>query len=452
MKIEYVTHASLRLLGAKSLLIDPFYFFDNAIASWMCHYPPRRIDAHALGPLDFVFSSHIHADHCHPLTLARLKPQIGRVLLPAERPALQARYAQLGFEDITLLENGQTRRLADDFAVTCFWSDPVDSVLVIESGGTVVVHQNDTRLDDSVIKQIGDRFQIDYAFLCYTMAQDLFPLLLNRPEEELHSLVRDREEAHLAYNVRCVEAWRPRVVVPYSMTMTYFDPMQQHLNGHGRFVPAEFCDRIKARRPEQSTFVIHPGDVIDTATQQLHPADGPYRWGTTLSEYLANIATYVRDAGPGLPRFVAGDASMTAPRLVTLLRERLLHKAIPSFCAGREVALHIVGDGDASADAISINFDARSVDVGPRRGPALLEFTLPASVGDAFLSGSYDPFEILFSLRVKCRYNGAPLSAREESNLLIIMFVTLLAPEAMDLSEDDLLGISWVMTKATRSH
>ncbi|MBL8950202.1 MAG: hypothetical protein JNK82_05460 [Myxococcaceae bacterium] len=38
MQIEYVTHASLKLTGRKTLLLDPFYFFDPTAAEWMCHY------------------------------------------------------------------------------------------------------------------------------------------------------------------------------------------------------------------------------------------------------------------------------------------------------------------------------------------------------------------------------------------------------------------------------
>ncbi len=426
MDIEYVTHASLRLAGQKTLLLDPFYFLDDTFASWVCHYPPRDIDPAELGSVDYVFSSHLHSDHSHPRTLARLKAQIRRVVLPAERPALVQRYRTLGFEDITLLDNGKTVRLDDDLEVTCLWSDPVDSVLVIRSGDVVVMHQNDCHLSDELVRHIGQRFRIDYAFLCYTMAQDLYPLLLERPASELEELTRHREEAHFLYNLRCVDAWEPRVVVPYSMTMTYFDPAQQHLNGYGRLVPAEFCERVRRLRPDVRAVVAHPGDIIDAATGDLREARGPHRWGANLGEYLANIDAYVRAAGSPLPSFDAGVAAATAPRFRAFLQDRLDHQPLVlALSPGREFAFHVVGAG-GDRETFGVDLDTRRVTTGERLAPAFLEFTLPARIAELLIAGEVDPFEILFSYRVKCRYSGRRLAAQEESNLIVLLFVALL--------------------------
>jgi L-ascorbate metabolism protein UlaG (beta-lactamase superfamily) len=346
MEIEYVTHASLLLRGrAVNLLTDPFYFLDDFLRPIMCLFPPRTLTDSTFTDLHYVFSSHIHPDHSHPHTLLRLRNQIGTVLLPGDRPTLEQRYRALGFSKIIVLRNGVSTPLAGDIRVTCFWDSPVDSVLIIESDGIVVLHQNDCCLAAGTLEQIEQRFRIDYAFMNYTWSQNLYPLLLPRPDAELERLSAEKESGFLTYQTKVVDILRPKVVVPYSMTMTYFQPDQLHLNGYGRMTPPVFGRELRKARPQQRVLVVQPGDIINTATGAVVASSGGSSWGSDVDEFLANIAAYARRHANELPGFQNGDPAASKDALI---RHFEAHRSVPYVEFLRNQSVHLCVVGDAS--------------------------------------------------------------------------------------------------------
>src|SRR5215813_2329443 len=209
LEIEYVTHASLLLRTPEiKLLTDPFYFpeLDPILAPSVRNFPPRAIDPEAWGPLDFVFSSHEHHDHCHPETLARLKGKVRTVLIPAERPVLAARYRDLGYRDIRVLENRRRVALPGGLEVTCIWDDPVDSMLLIRLGGKTILHANDCLAEPRTYTEIARRGAVDYAFVCSTSIQQLFPLLLPLGEAELDAVATAREDEFFEGQIPRIDA------------------------------------------------------------------------------------------------------------------------------------------------------------------------------------------------------------------------------------------------------
>lgn len=419
MRIEYVTHASLFFRhGEDSLLTDPFYWFDPISAQVMLHFPPRPLAPEDLGPIPYLYSSHIHPDHSHPETLVRLKDQVRTVLLPANRPALEARYRTLGFSDIRLLSQGVPHVLSDRLTVTSYWSDPIDSCLVVEADGTTAIHLNDCLPSFELAGQIGERHRIDYAFMLYTSAQDLFPFLLPHPEAERQALAEKRERDFLEGQLHRIELLKPRVVVPYSMTMTYFQPEQQHLNGYHRLLPPLFAEAVRERFPESRTLVVKPGDVIDTASDTVTSSTDT-AWGDTLDQFLANIAAYAQ-ARRDLPRFHAGSVQAVADRLQSRLhafgrqpRPAALtdvHRVLE-----RGVDLEVVGEDGR-----------RTFHVGGR--PAVLHIEVPASIVASMLDGHYDPYSLLFLHRTRFRLEPAiRIPPEAESSLYILAFMLLLA-------------------------
>jgi UDP-MurNAc hydroxylase len=432
MEIEYVTHASLRLRTAAGVLLtDPFYFLDPLVEPVMCHFPPRALSANDLGRLDWVYSSHAHPDHSHPETLARLRDQIGMVLLPAERPDLERRYRDLGFTDVVLLENGRSVRLADDLEVTSVWDSAVDSVLFVRAGDTVVFHQNDCRLGVRTLAALAARFAVDYAFLNYTWVQDLYPLLLPRTPAELGRLMEEKERDCVAYQAAVAELLRPRLVVPYSMTMTYFQPDQLHLNGHGRLTPPVFRRRLEEAVPGLRCEVLQPGDVIEVGADRVRRMREENLWGEDLDGYLANVAAFAARERDRLPAFRAGDPAAVESVLRTHFAARLAAPFVPHL-AGQRVDLHVVGD----AETRSYTLDLASGVFGAAAGegePAFLELTLPASIAEALLAGAYDPFSALYSYRVGFHANARlDMPPQDEVWLYVLSVVSLFRPDMQD--------------------
>lgn len=436
MEIEYVTHASLMVRSeAFRLLTDPFYFFDDGVRDVMCHFPPRPLHEEDFGRLDFVYSSHVHPDHSHPATLSRLRDRIDTVLLPAERPELETRYRDLGFRDVVLLESGKTLQLRDGLGVTSFWDGPVDSVLVVEGEGRTLLHQNDCRLKMRTVAEMAERFRIDYAFLNYTWIQDPYPLLLPRPDEELTRLVEQKERDCLAYQLGCVDLLAPRIVVPYSMTMTYFQPDQIHLNGYGRMTPPIFAKRLRERRGKVECWTLQPGDVIDTESDRVRRFRVENLWGDDLDEYLRNVAHYSQSHREQLPPFVLGDADACDATLKAHFVERLRLPFLP-FLAGRRVGLRVVGDRGERRYALDLRqreIQELHEPVSGENGSEYLRITIPASTLLAILERAYDPFSALFSYRIRFQLRGAhDLPGQDEVWMYILSLISLFRPDLQE--------------------
>jgi hypothetical protein len=264
------------------------------------------------------------------------------------------------------------------------------------------------------------------------MAQNLYPLLLERPLPELMAMARRREAAWVKAAGAMVDAWRPRVVVPYSMTLAYFEPDQLHLNGYGRLVPEEFCAQLRAGRPALRTLVLRPGDRIDGATCAFtHGVDGP-PWGDTLADYLALVGAHAAAHAAGRPRFAAGDQSAAAARVMHHLARRLADHPIDAPLAGRLCVVRLVGERGPPVTLV-VDPDARRLAVGapPERRPRI-EITLPASLAELLVGGACDPFTLIHSHRIKFRSFGWQLPDPSlEVDLYGLVFGALFDPVAL---------------------
>lgn len=437
VEIEYVTHASLLIQSPDvRLLLDPFYYpeLDPILAPSVRNFPPRDIDAERFGRVDFVFSSHEHHDHCHPETLAQLKRCVGKVLLPAARPALAARYLNVGLDDIVYLENRVPVELGHGLVVTSYWDDPIDSMLLIELDGIVILHGNDCMAEIATYSEIAQRRPVDYGFLCSTSIQQLYPLLLPRRPAELERLASEREEQFFEAQLERIDALGPRVLLPYAYTATYVEPDQVALNCYGRLTPPMFRDRLLARRPQLTCWALEPGDVIETTIRTVRPIRSERLWGKDLAEYRRNLVAYSQSLQGVLPKFDAGDPDGCDPQLRAHLAERLAggvpHAELFS-CVNHAVVIHVVGTMRTTSHHVDVR---RGVAAPWERGRAdqavpLLEISMPASLMQSMLAGAYDPFMILYTYKV--RFKPHPFlgrrrfTAQQEYVLFMAVLITL---------------------------
>jgi len=436
VRIEYVTHASLFLQASHTnLLTDPFYWFDATSAPLMMHFPPRALQPEQFGTIHYVYSSHVHPDHSHPETIALLKDRIETVLLPAHRPLLEERYRQLGCSAVRLLQNGVTVALDGGLEVTSYWCDPVDTCLVASLDGKVVLHLNDCLLDLATVRRIAERHRIDYAFVLYTSAQDLYPFLLPRSEEERQELARVREETFLDKQLQRLEMLQPRMVIPYSMTMTYHQPDQIQLNGYHRLVPPQFRQKLLQRLPDMRCEVVQPGDVIDTDSDVTDRYRVEDMWGETLAAYLANVTAYADSRRHEFPAFDWGQASAVHPRLLRHLEATFQTDAALYLllCLPEPViALHVRGQADEQSYIVDLR-ESRVLPWSEDANPSYLEITMPASLAQVMLDGVYDPFSLLFSHRFTFKLNSrTSMDPKDENNLYVVVTVCLLCPNPQD--------------------
>lgn len=423
MQIEYVTHASLSIRSRGiTVLTDPFYFFDEIASAFLRHFPPRQLDADSFGRLDYVYSSHIHIDHSHPETLEVLKSKIGTVLLPAGRPGLERRYRDLGFDDIILLENGKPTPLRDGVEVTSYWSDPVDSALVVRMDGVTVLHQNDCVLNAETLRLMASQHAIDYAFIWYTSSQSLNPMMLPRTQAELDQLAQRREDTNFVKQIECIDILKPRVVVPYSMTMTYVNADQIWLNGIGRLTPVTFLERVSKLRPEQRTLIMQPGDVIDRERDTVIPYRDTNLWGTDLPSYLRNIAEFARNEPTVDQKFVCGDLDAAEPAIRAHFRKRF-EKPFAEHLHDQTVELTLHGDTATRTyliDTVAKELVTDPVAVSRRRKP-ILTIAMPVIAFLWLIDQKWDPFHVLFCRRIEFTF-GLPLTMPADDETLLYIY------------------------------
>ncbi|HEX4621120.1 MAG TPA: hypothetical protein VH208_06070, partial [Myxococcaceae bacterium] len=313
--------------------------------------------------------------------------------------------------------------LGPDFRVTCFWSDPVDSVLVVEADGVTCVHINDCMLSDEALAEIGKRFQVDYAFLVYTSAQQLYPLFLGLPEEELRRRVREREAAFFDLQAHVIERLGARAVVPYAYAIGYFNADQLHLNGYGRDMPAQFVERLGERFPDVAARILAPGDALDAATGEVTPAAGGERWSNTAVDYSAALREYA--SRTSLRGFERGSCRAIEQRMTEYLGRRIVQPATAEL-ARRGVTLTVKGgDGERRW---TLDIPRRTLDP-PDLPSQVVDIEMPASVAAELLGGPDDLIPPLYSYRIRMKKNfGAAMDPQEEIGLYTAVIIGLFAP------------------------
>jgi UDP-MurNAc hydroxylase len=434
MKIEYIAHASILLKSDNcSLLTDPFYFFEPILAQSVCHFPPRDISKEMFGKIDYVYSSHKHLDHSHPETLRQLKNQVETVLLPAERPELEARYRDIGYRDIILLGNGETLKLKEGIEVASYWDDPVDSVLLVKMDGKTVLHQNDcVGLKPKTLAKIAEIFSIDYAFLLYTATFNLYPLMLPRSEPELCRMTLEKEKALLDYQFDVINSLKPKKVIPYSMTVIYFQPDQIHLNGYCRITPPLFSNILKDVYPDGQCWVIQPGDIIDTKLDTVINFHSKNFWGENLESFLQNITDYSTLNEKHLSRFDFGEPKKYEDLFINYIQNRFSLPFI-SFLNRKVIAIQIVGNTskiDYILDLKNKKICGLNLKEEALSTNYFLEIIMPATILELFLLRKCEKYIMSISLsytnRVYFRFNNPPkISPQNEIKAYILSLVSI---------------------------
>ncbi len=428
MRIEYITHASLLFKGdGIHLLTDPFFFLDDLTQKFICHYPARDLSPEYFPALDYVFCSHIHDDHCHEKTLHLLKDKIGTLILPAGQPDFEAKMRRYGFEHFIFLENEVTTTLPSGTTLTCFHDkNGFDTALVVGMEGKYFLHQNDCQLDSEIFQRMAKRFVIDVAFVPHTGQQDLYPLLLPRSDEVLNKLSSDREKKYLNHFALSLKILNPKVVVPYSYTIFYFNEDQLKLNGYNRTTPKGFKKRIQKDLPSQDVWVMNPGDVIEGGDELcLNAGNQTSSWGDSIAEYVKAGTEFVKSEQEYAQKMSAGQVQKIEASWKLYMTERL-KQPFPSFIQNEVLALHVMGKDTSRSYYLDIANKCMSESAA--QSP-FLEITIPASILEAFLSRKYDSFMILYSYRITFQCNALMLlnlSPEEEVTLYIRSLMSLL--------------------------
>lgn len=172
MQFRILSHAGLEIVGSgKSLVCDPWLVGSAYWRSWW-NYPPVSPGLVASLKPDFIYLTHIHWDHFQGASLRRF-PTSTRILIP-KSPCLRMRddLHYLGFHNIQELKHGETVEIEPGFTLTCYhFGIFLDSAIVVEHAGTVLLNANDTKVMGLPLRQIiGNHPAIDFVLRSHSSA------------------------------------------------------------------------------------------------------------------------------------------------------------------------------------------------------------------------------------------------------------------------------------------
>lgn len=289
MRIEYVCHACL-FVETEDLRIATDPWFDGPAFCGQWHVFPKPVNAEKLSAVDTILISHGHEDHLHENSLRSL-PKTAKVYYPYSFFAGAKEYIEdLGFRSVTEAITLKTYKISPKTAVT-FIINSHDSIMVIESGGEVLVNINDAlhsspeKVIDFYLDLINEKWKkIDYLF-CGFGGASYFPNMMHFPEKDdwEHAVVREQLFAHNF--CRIVSGLRPRVAIPFAADFALLSDNQRWINDV-RFPRNKLADYYEQFFPRNGSRVcdMYSGDVLEGENLECH---SPYR-GRNRDDVLLN--------------------------------------------------------------------------------------------------------------------------------------------------------------------
>lgn len=133
------------------LLTDPWIGTTIYGGAWL-QYPQPKLRADEIGRLDYIFISHIHEDHCDPVTLAQLDKNAKVILMDREPNHVHnfLKYHGFSFKEVILIKPREVLTIAEGMSVEVIEADPkhklnhlLDSSLLIHYGKRSIYFAND---------------------------------------------------------------------------------------------------------------------------------------------------------------------------------------------------------------------------------------------------------------------------------------------------------------------
>lgn len=282
MRVEYISHACL-LIDAGDVRIATDPWFTGPAYSQQWYVFPKPVNPQAVETAGVIAISHGHEDHFHPRTLRSLSNKSARVFYPYSWFGGAREFIQsLGFSNVTEAVSWRKYWLTKNTSIT-YLANGHDNLMVIESGGQVLVNVNDALHSepvatiDSVIEEVKRRWpRIDMLF-CGFGGASYFPNMLHVTGKDDHSVGVVREQLFAHNFCRVVSGLKPRIAVPFAADFALLAPAERWIN-EVRFPRSQIKDYFDRNFAEpgrgQRIEVMYPGDLLDGDELKPH---SPYR-------------------------------------------------------------------------------------------------------------------------------------------------------------------------------
>lgn len=220
LRIEYVCHSCLHIdTGDTTLVFDPWFKGTAYKGQWFLFPLPVRTDM--LSSVANIIYSHGHDDHLHAESLEAL-PHHAHVFFPYQwKRGIRNYFHEHGFEKVTEAVTFKPYRISESTVVT-YIGFSLESVIVVESNGKVMVNLNDAlnshheNIVKIFLREIKKRWPvIDYLFSGWSGA-GYFPNTVHYPGKDDVETGKLREQYFANNFCRFVQQLEPVRAMAYA--------------------------------------------------------------------------------------------------------------------------------------------------------------------------------------------------------------------------------------------
>ncbi len=272
MRVTLIGHACVLIeVGSTRILTDPWLVGPCQLNAWW-QVPPVAHAIDELPPIDYMMLSHVHDDHFHLPTLARL-PKTATVLIPYSLdPWMRDTLRALGFARVVELEHGRTYRLPQQLLVENVQCGRIDSAFWVKWKETSLLNLNDCPLSIPWLRRWRMRHgSPDLALSAFSYAS-AYPVCYETAGVDAKRAATESMQRVLDQFAGVMTTLAPRYAVPFATQYGFLIPEQAWMN-RAIPTPLQALAALQARGAACEGVLLNPGDqlVVGEGVQRRGP-------------------------------------------------------------------------------------------------------------------------------------------------------------------------------------
>ncbi len=231
MRATSIGHAGMLIETRQgSILCDP-WFEPAFFGSWFVFPRNDRLSDDLMARIerpDYLYISHIHADHLDDVFLTNHIARDTTLLIPGfPTRELERILRGYGFTNVIRTKHGEEIDLGDGLRIAIHVETSIsdgpggDSALIVSDGETRLINQNDCRTHD--LDAVAAHGPVDLHWLQYSGAI-WYPMVYEETPERMRELVDAKVSAQMARALSYVQAIDAKYVVPDAGPPCFLDP------------------------------------------------------------------------------------------------------------------------------------------------------------------------------------------------------------------------------------